>query len=185
MIVPATRAIRPMLLTWFLLLFLVVAAYAQTGDDAITPVVYLNFNEGSGITALDASGNGNAGTLHNVTRVESGGCGGALVFNRLDNYVSIPYRSANHPEGAITVSTWFFVDSFDPQDLISTGHNGGYRLGFADGNDLWWTVNLRVPARSRFPSSTRESPLTSGTMSPVSMMGRPRRSILTGCSGTR
>ena len=60
-----------------------------------------------------------------------------------DNYVSIPYRSGNHPEKEITVSTWFYVDSFDPQDLISTYNNGGYRLAFGDGNDLWWTVYLR------------------------------------------
>lgn len=113
------------------------------GSDTVEPVLYLNFNEGSGITALDASGHGNAGTLHNVTRAENSGCGGALVFNRLDNYVSIPYRWANHPENAITVSAWFYTDSFEPQEMISTYDNGGYRLGFADGNDLWWTVNLK------------------------------------------
>jgi len=28
------------------------------------PAVYLNFDEGSGIYVFDASGNGNAGTLH-------------------------------------------------------------------------------------------------------------------------
>jgi hypothetical protein len=144
MIVPATRGSRLTLITCSLLLFLIAAAAALPGGDtAINPQVYLNFNEGSGITALDASGNGNAGTIHNVSRGESGGCGGALVFNRLDNYVSIPYRTGNHPEKQITVSTWFLVDSFNPQDLISTYHNGGYSLGFADGNDLWWTVNLR------------------------------------------
>jgi hypothetical protein len=116
---------------------------AQTlADGAVEPVVYLNFNEGSGLIALDASGHGNAGTLHNVSRAESGSCGGALAFDRIDNYVSIPYRSANHPEKAITVSTWFYTDSFEPRDLISSYHNGGYRLGFGDGDDLFWTVNL-------------------------------------------
>jgi hypothetical protein len=144
MIVPAARVTRLTLLTCSLLLFLIVAANALPGgDDTIDPAAYLNFNEGSGITALDASGNGNAGTLHNVSRVASGGCGGALIFDRPGNYVSIPYRSGNHPEKEITVSGWFFVDSFDPQDLISTYHNGGYRLGFGDGDDLWWTINLR------------------------------------------
>jgi hypothetical protein len=112
------------------------------GSDVIEPVVYLNFNEGSGLVAFDDSGHGSAGTLHNVSRVEGGECGGALVFDSPGNYVSIPYRSANHPEKEITVSTWFFVDSFKRQDLISTCYNGGYCLGFGDGNDLWWTINV-------------------------------------------
>jgi hypothetical protein len=151
-IIPATRGNHLTVLTCFLLLFFIATAYALPGgDDIIDPVVYLNFNEGSGIIALDASGNGNAGTIHNVSRIENGVCGGALVFNRPDNYVSIPYRSGNHPEKQITVSTWFFVDSFEPQDIISTGSNGGYRLGFGDGNDLFWTVNLRGTGEVSIP----------------------------------
>lgn len=125
-----------------LLLLVASAPVLAAVNDAVEPVAYLNFNEGSGLIAFDASGNGNAGTLHNVSRVDNGGCGGALAFDRLDSYVSIPYRSTNHPEKGITVSTWFYVDSFEPQDLISTCNNGGYCLAFGDGNDLWWTINL-------------------------------------------
>lgn len=127
-----------------ILLLLSPAGFAltDTGSSLIEPVVYLNFNEGSGATALDASGNGNAGTLHNVSRAENGGCGNALIFDRIDNYVSIPYRSVNHPEQGITVSSWFFIDTFQPQELISTYYDGGYSLGFGDGNDLWWTVRV-------------------------------------------
>ncbi len=94
------------------------------------------------MVALDASGHGNAGTMHNVSRVGSGECGGTLIFDNPGNYVSIPYRSTNHPENGITISTWFFVNSFDRQELISTCHNGGYCLGFGDANDLWWTIYL-------------------------------------------
>jgi hypothetical protein len=36
----------------------------------------------------------------------------------------------------------FYTDSFEPQVLISSYEDGGYRLGFDDGNDLWWTINL-------------------------------------------
>ena len=144
MIVPATRG-KIFLVSVCSLMLLVLAASALPADQdtVIEPSAYLNFNEGSGLVALDASGHGNAGTLHNVSRTGSGGCGGAVVFDRTANYVSIPYRAANHPEKEITVSTWFYVDSFEPQDLISAYNNGGYRLAFADGNDLWWTVNLR------------------------------------------
>lgn len=107
------------------------------------PAVYLDFNEGSGTTALDASGHGNAGTITGATRTESGGCGGALLFNGDGDYVSIPFTTLNHPEKEITVSAWFYVDSFAPQTLVSGYNNGGYWLGFGDGNDLWWVIDTR------------------------------------------
>ncbi len=142
-IIPASWRNRSALAIFFVLLFVSTAALAlPAGTDAVEPVVYLDCNEGSGMVALDSSGHGSAGTLHNVSRVESGVCGGALIFDRPQNYVSIPYRSTNHPENGISVSAWFFVDSFGRQDLISTCHNGGYCLGFGDGNDLWWTVHV-------------------------------------------
>ncbi len=28
---------------------------------------------------------------------------------------------------------------------------GGYQLGFDDGEDLWWTLNLRIPVRYHLP----------------------------------
>lgn len=144
MIGPATRHKFFLLsVCSLMLLVLAVSALPEARDVVIEPSTYLNFNEGSGLVAFDASGHGNAGTLHNVSRAGNGGCGGAVVFDRPDNYVSIPYRSANHPEKEITVSTWFYVDSFEPQNIISTYNNGGYRLAFGDGNDLWWTLNLR------------------------------------------
>lgn len=144
MIVPVTRRKFFLLsVCCLLLLALAVSALPETRGTVTEPAAYLNFNEGSGLVAFDASGHGNAGTLHNVSRAGNGGCGGALAFDRPDNYVSIPYRSGNHPEKEITVSTWFYVDSFAPQDLVSTRNNGGYSLAFGDGNDLWWTVNLR------------------------------------------
>ena len=106
------------------------------------PSLYFNFNEGGGIYAIDASGNGNAGTLHGVSRAESGVCGRSVLFNGSDNYIEIPFSSRNHPTEGITVSGWFFTNSFEPQVLISTYEDGGYRLGFDDGQDLWWTLYL-------------------------------------------
>ena len=74
--------------------------------------------------------------------IENGGCGRAIFFNGINNYVEIPFSSQNHPTKEITVSLWFYTDSFEPQVLISSYEDGGYRLGFDDGNDLWWTINL-------------------------------------------
>jgi len=115
---------------------------AQVMAAAPEPAVYLNFDEGSGTYALDSSGHGNAAALNNVSRIESGGCSRALSFANPDSYVAIPYRVLNHPSKEITVSAWFYIDNFTPSVLVSGYHNGGYRLGFDDGNDLWWTLNL-------------------------------------------
>jgi Concanavalin A-like lectin/glucanases superfamily len=131
----------------FLVLFLVLLigatpVHAQKQDIAPEPAVYLNFDEGSGNFVMDNSGHGNSGTLHNVSRIGNGGCNQALLFSNPDSYAAIPFRALNHPSTAITVSAWFYLDNFTPAALVSAYHDGGYRLGFDDGNDLWWTVNL-------------------------------------------
>lgn len=130
--------------------FCIVLFYLISGACAITinsysapdPSLYFNFNEGSGNYAFDVSGNGNTGTIYGASRIEYGACGKALSFNGINNYVEIPFSSRNHPQKEITVSLWFFSDSFEPQVLLSSYEEGGYRIGFDDGNDLWWTVNL-------------------------------------------
>lgn len=141
---PVTRRLNTCALFCLLLLCVTSGAHAQTASTQSNPepAFYLNFNEGSGIYALDASGNGNSGTIYGASRIESGGCGRALSLNGKSSYIEIPYTSQNHPINALTVSLWFYVDSFEPQVLISTYEKGGYRLGFDDGGDLWWTVNL-------------------------------------------
>jgi len=117
-------------------------AYSDNTYSVPDPVLYFNFNEGSGNYTLDASGNSNAGTMHGVTRLENGGCGRAVFFNGINNYGEIPFSSQNHPAEEISVSLLFYTDSFEPQVLLSSYEDGGYRLGFDDGNDLLWTINL-------------------------------------------
>jgi hypothetical protein len=135
---------RPFILLGLFLVLLACGTpvYADSLVVAPEPALYLNFDEGSGNFALDSSGNGNAATLHNASRIESGGCIRAVSFANPDSYVAIPFRAVNHPGQEITVSTWFYIDNFTPGPLVSGYHNGGYRLGFDDGNDLWWTLNL-------------------------------------------
>ncbi|PKL69717.1 MAG: hypothetical protein CVV30_09265 [Methanomicrobiales archaeon HGW-Methanomicrobiales-1] len=125
------------------LLLLLLGGVASGQQDTITdPSLYLSFNEGSGTYILDGSGHGNGGKMYSTSRIENSGCGGALLFNGINSYAIIPYNPRNHPEEAITVSTWFYTDSFRPQTLISSYNEGGYRLGIGDGGDLWWTINL-------------------------------------------
>jgi len=120
----------------------VACASSEHDDSAPEPSFWFSFSEGGGIYAMDGSGNGNAGTLHGVERDETGACGRSVFFNGLYSYIEVPFTSRNHPTEEITVSAWFLTDSFDPQVLISTHEDGGYRLGFDDGQDLWWTLQL-------------------------------------------
>jgi hypothetical protein len=143
-ILPSPWGMRSYVVFFLFLLLLLCGTpvYALNQVTAPEPAVYLNFDEGSGIFALDSSGHGNAANLYNTTRIENGGCNRALSFSNPGSYVAIPYRVLNHPQKAITVSTWFYIDNFTPTPLVSGYYNGGYRLGFDDGNDLWWTLNL-------------------------------------------
>jgi hypothetical protein len=135
--------------TVFVLLLCISVASAASDTTPVSsgPVVYLNFNEGSGNLAFDASGHGNTGTLHgSAFRADNNECGKALVLDGNASYVSIPYTPANHPSDAITVSLWFYVNDTTPQTLLSTyDDGGGYRLAFDEGNDLFWTIALGNP----------------------------------------
>jgi hypothetical protein len=143
-VLPGTGRLKKFTLFCLILLCMINGAYAYTDNSYSVPEpgLYFNFNEGSGNYALDVSGNGNAGTMHGVSRLENGGCGRAIFFNGINDYVEIPFSSQNHPSKEISVSMFFYTDSFEPQVLISSYEDGGYRLGFDDGNDLWWTINL-------------------------------------------
>jgi hypothetical protein len=138
------RSVRLYGIFCIILLFLLCGtpACAQTQAVAPEPAVYLNFDEGSGNSALDGSGHGNSATLYNTSRIETAGCSRALLFSNPGSYAAIPFRALNHPSKEITVSTWFYIDNYTAAPLVSGHHNGGYRLGFGDGDDLFWTVNL-------------------------------------------
>ncbi len=54
------------------------------------PVGYWNLNEGSGLVAYDSSGNGNHGNLIGNPSWVGGKVGKALLFDGVDDYVSVP-----------------------------------------------------------------------------------------------
>jgi uncharacterized repeat protein (TIGR03806 family) len=65
---------------------------------------WLAFEDGSGITATDASGNGNAGTLLNMTSASwtEGHCGDGLSFDGVDDNLNLN----NIATGDFTVALW-------------------------------------------------------------------------------
>jgi ABC-type transport system substrate-binding protein len=78
-------------------------------------VGYWRFDEGSGTTASDSSGNGNTGTLHGGAAWTDGRFAKALDFSGVDGYVQIPQSSSLDVTAQVTVEAWVnlraYVDS--------------------------------------------------------------------------
>ncbi len=116
----------------------------NTGMDILTVSVSLtsltnglkafyNFNEGNGTTAFDTSGYGNNGIISGATWT-TGKVRGALKFNGVDSYVSIPRM--NYDE--ISISTWFYKNAKDTTnvDAIIGGWKWDLNLEIEEGFDL-------------------------------------------------
>lgn len=85
----------------------VVVTVANTPPPPPTgPVMALGFDEGTGTTAGDSSGRGNAGTISGATWAATGKFGKALTFNGTTNWVTVPDAAALDLTTAMTVEAW-------------------------------------------------------------------------------
>ena len=79
---------------------------AQLYNFAPGPIAYWNFEEGSGLTANDSSGNGITGTWHGTGKHQGQGkYGKGAAFNGIDDYVSVTSNAALAPS-MLTVGVW-------------------------------------------------------------------------------
>jgi hypothetical protein len=104
------------------------------------------FDEGSGNTAYDTSGNGNDGTLIGNPQWVAGKIGGALEFNGTDSMIDIPYSPDMTPSEGTTMSAWVFPTD-DSRSCI-VGQFEGYGMALFTGLQLksviWgsdWVLN--------------------------------------------
>ncbi|MDG6026013.1 MAG: hypothetical protein E3K40_04710 [Candidatus Brocadia sp.] len=115
------------------------------------------FDEGSGTTATDSSGNGKHGTVNGATRT-AGKFGGALNFNGTSNYVSIPFL--NYDE--ISVSAWFYrnsVDTANPDTIFggwSWSSVQGYGLYFDQYGSTKNTIQFIVTSKTSGGTKTQK-----------------------------
>jgi hypothetical protein len=75
----------------------------------VTPtglVAYWKFDEGSGTTVSDSSGNGNTGTLMNGPLWTAGRVGNALYFDGIDDNITVPDFNTLDLSGSFTLSAW-------------------------------------------------------------------------------
>jgi hypothetical protein len=80
-------------------------------------VAAYNFNEGSGTTVADSSGNNNAGTISDATWTSAGKFGSALAFNGTNARVSISASPSLNVTTGITLEAW----------IMPTASQGGWR----------------------------------------------------------
>ena len=119
---------------------------------------YWKFDDGSGTTAADSSGNGNTGTLNGPTWT-TGHINGALSFDGLDDRVTI--GGANMIFGASSLSAFVWVNSSDTsaQQARIVGKDFGSAyvwLNFGNGTPYleakdsalqWWTVHASTDVK--------------------------------------
>jgi hypothetical protein len=94
-------------------------------------ILYFPFEEGSGNTINDMSGNENIGIIHGAKWVK-GKFGNALAFDGKDDYVEIPYKKSLNVADGITISAWVMGNTFSDQNRTiinaSETRNGPYLL---------------------------------------------------------
>ena len=71
------------------------------------------FDEGSGTTVYDSSGNNNQGTISGATWTD-GKFGKALSFDGSDDYVEVPDSASLDISSAITLELWFNMRAYPP-----------------------------------------------------------------------
>ncbi len=111
-------------------LSLVAAGGALAPDgmaSASTVAALWHMNETSGTTMVDSSGQGNNGTLHNVTLGAAGKSGKSYTFggSKAKSYVEVPNAASLNPGSAnITISFWlrtFSLPKSGDFDLVRKG----------------------------------------------------------------
>src|SRR5215472_7057056 len=116
---------------------LVITAAICTGELASAPsslaatpglVAAYGFNEGSGTTVTDASGNGNNGTITAATWTTSGKYGGTLSFNGSTAVVTVPNAASLQLTTGMTLEAWVNPSTVSAswRDVVYKGNDNFY-----------------------------------------------------------
>ncbi|MFH1725517.1 MAG: Ig-like domain-containing protein [Elusimicrobiota bacterium] len=100
-------------------------------------VALYSFDEGSGMTAADGSGNGNDGSISGSPVWAGGVAGGALQFSG-DDQITVPHSESLGMTEAVSVETWVRPDTYSCGDT--------YRIIYkfsTDGRWDGWNLDLK------------------------------------------
>jgi uncharacterized membrane protein len=127
----------------YALVSLLALAWADSASAQSGPVAAYGFDEGSGTTTADASGNANTGTLSGATWNASGRYGSALTFNGTSDWVTVPDNAVLDLTGPMTIEAWVYPTSVgDWRSVLlketSTGLSYGLYTSDSDGLPSGW-----------------------------------------------
>ena len=88
-----------------------------------------SFDESSGSTVADASGQGNTGTISGATWTAQGRFGNALSFDGVNDYVTLGNPVALQLTGSMTVSAWINSSAFPADDAAIVSKRASGQLG--------------------------------------------------------
>ena len=94
---------------FYLIPFILVFGLTLTSTASAELVGWWKFDDGSGTTAVDSSGNGNDATVYGDPQWVAGWLDGALQFDGVDDYVDLPIGSMI---GSLTNSTFLIWANF-------------------------------------------------------------------------
>jgi len=135
-----------------LISFVLLLSFQSIGLCASNLVAAWAFDEGSGDTVKDISGNGHDGTISGAKWTD-GKIGKALDFNGDGDQVLIPNDNSLNIQGELTVEAWVFPKGWNPdlnaiaQKWEDAGNRRQYELNIYQQHN-WWYVS---DAGSNFP----------------------------------
>jgi len=114
-----------------LVLGLILTSPAEAADPDLA--AYWKFDDGSGTTAFDSSGNGNDGVFVGNPQWVAGKFGGALEFDG-DDYLNCGNGDSLQIQDQITIAFWFQVEAFQNEwEAFLAKSDGAYRASRGDG----------------------------------------------------
>jgi hypothetical protein len=103
------------------------------GFTAVDPYVWYSYNETTGSSLPDISGNGRNGTTVNTPSWVSGKINNALSFNGTNQYVNCGNIAGFEVTDPFSIDTWFYKSS----------GGGGVLVSKRSGGDIGWSLHSR------------------------------------------
>ena len=136
------------LISFLLVLSLVLTSTAKAAEPDL--VGYWKFDEGSGTTAYDSSGNGNDGTLIGGAQWVEGQFGGALEFNGSNARVDAPFIPLD--SRSFTITMWVNPVLYTDQQIVFSQDSGGTNV------DMHFRLNGNGSVRMGFYNNDLDTP---------------------------
>jgi hypothetical protein len=120
-----------------------VSATITTTPPLVGVAGYWDFNEGSGQTAADKTGNGNNGILSRGVRWTSGEFGSGTQFDDVNDYVKVANRSDFNFNANFTVSLWINTSAWKRSEpILSNSMFRIYHRGDSAGDNVYFLMKI-------------------------------------------